>query len=221
MLQPRAAAVVGDRLIVTGGVDTNGVLLNTTEVFDGTTWTLGPPIPTPRQMLAAASDGKLMYTVGGTSGDSDLVTVEAYDLVAKTWTALPALPQARSDLGVAIAGGRLLAIGGVSGRQVLKSVSAFDLMTRTWNALPDMATARHGMAVAAVEKSVYAIGGSTGVGDSQVVATAEALKLPARKIQPAPQWRSLPDAPTPRLMMAWGAMLEICGSAWEGAYLPG
>ncbi len=224
MLQPRAAAaaaVVGDRLIVTGGVDTNGVLLNTTEVFDGTTWTLGPPIPTPRQMLAAASDGKLMYTVGGTSGDSDLVTVEAYDLVAKTWTALPALPQARSDLGVAIAGGRLVAVGGVSGGQVLKSVSAFDLMTRTWNALPDMATARHGMAVAAVEKSVYAIGGSTGVGDSQVVATAEALKLPARKIQPAPQWRSLPDAPTPRLMMAWGAMLEICGSAWEGAYLPG
>ncbi len=28
-------------------------------------------------MLAAASDGKLMYTVGGTSGDSDLVTVIA------------------------------------------------------------------------------------------------------------------------------------------------
>ncbi|HUO41160.1 MAG TPA: protein kinase, partial [Mycobacterium sp.] len=196
MLQPRAAgaaAVVGDRLIVTGGVDANGVLLNTTEIFDGTAWTLGPPIPTPRQMLAAASDGKLMYTVGGTSGDSDLVTVEAYDPAAKNWTALPPLPQARSDLGVTIAGGRLVAVGGVSGGQVMKSVSAFDLMTRTWGGLADMSTPRHGLSFAAVEKSVYAIGGSTAVGDSQVTATAEALKLPARKIQPAPQWRSLPD----------------------------
>ena len=154
-------------------------------------------------MLAAASDGKLMYAVGGTSGNSDLATVEAYDPAAKTWTPLAALPQARSDLGVAIVDERLVAVGGVSSGQVLKSVSVFDLMTKTWAGLPDMATARHGMAVAAVEKSVYAIGGSTAVGDSQVISSAEALKLPARKIQPASQWRSLPDAPTARLMMAW------------------
>ena len=74
MLQPRAAAaaaVVGDRIIVTGGVGANGALLNTTEIFDGNSWTLGAPIPTPRQMLATASDGKLVYTVGGTNGKSD------------------------------------------------------------------------------------------------------------------------------------------------------
>jgi serine/threonine-protein kinase PknK len=205
LLQPRAAAaaaVVGDRLVVAGGVDAGGALLNTTEVFDGNSWSLGAPIPTPRQMLAAASDGKLVYAVGGTTGDSDLTMVEAYDPAAKAWTTMPALPQSRSDLGVAIADGRLVAVGGVSGGQVLKSVSVFDLMTRSWDGLPDMATARHGMAVAAVEKSVYAIGGSTAVGDSQVISAAEALKLPARQIQPASQWRSLPDAPTPRLMMA-------------------
>jgi serine/threonine-protein kinase PknK len=209
LLQPRAAAaaaVVGDRLVVTGGVDSNGALLNTTEVFDGNSWSLGAPIPTPRQMLAAASDGKLVYTVGGTTGDSDQVNVEAYDPAAKTWTTLPTLPQARSDLGVAIADGRLVAVGGVSGGQVLKSVSVLDLMTKTWDGLPDMATARHGMAVAPVEKSVYAIGGSTAGGDSQVTSSAEVLKLPARKIQPSSQWRSLPDAPTARLMMAWAVL---------------
>ena len=61
LLQPRAAAaaaVVGDRIIVTGGVDANGKLLNTTEIFDGNSWTLGAEMPTPRQMLSAASDGK-------------------------------------------------------------------------------------------------------------------------------------------------------------------
>jgi serine/threonine-protein kinase PknK len=225
LLQPRAAAgaaVVGDRLVVTGGVDANGALLNTTEVFDGNSWSLGAPIPTPRQMLDAASDGKLAYAVGGSNGNSDLATVEAYDPVAKTWTSLAALPQARSDLGVAITDGRLVAVGGVSSGQVLKSVSAFDLMTKTWTGLPDMATARHGMAVATVEKSVYAFGGSTAVGDSQVISSAEVLKLPVRKIQPASQWRSLPDAPTARLMMAWTVLNDkiwIMGGLRNGVAL--
>ena len=169
LLQPRAAAaaaVVGDRIIVTGGVDANGALLNTTEIFDGNSWTRGAPIPTPRQMLDAGSDGKLIYAVGGTDGKSDLATVEAYDPAAKTWTRLPDLPQPRSDLGVAIADRRLVIAGGVSAGQVLKGVTVLDLVTKTWGGLPDMATARHGMAVDAVGKSVYAIGGSTDIGDA-------------------------------------------------------
>ena len=56
--------------------------MKTTEIFDGTVWTLGREIPTPRQMLAGASDGKLMYAVGGTNGSADLTTVEAYDPAA-------------------------------------------------------------------------------------------------------------------------------------------
>ena len=107
--------MVGDRLVVTGGVGANGRLLTTTEIFDGTSWTLGAEMPTPRQLLSAASDGKLVYAVGGTDGTADLTTVEAYDPAADTWTTLPALPEARSDLGVAFADGRLVAVGGVSG----------------------------------------------------------------------------------------------------------
>lgn len=225
LLQPRAAAaaaVVGDRIIVTGGVDSNGALLNTTEIFDGTSWTLGAPLPTPRQLLAAASDGKLVYVVGGASGSTDSAAVEAYDPDAKTWTTLPPLPRPRSDLGVSIADGRLVAVGGVSGGEVLKSVSVLDLMAKTWDALPDMATARHGMAVAAVEKTVYAIGGATGPGDQQVVSSAEALTLPARKTQPAAQWRSLPDAKSPRLMMAWtvqGDKIWVISGLYNGGVL--
>ena len=97
-----------------------------------------------------------------------------------------------------------------------------DLATKTWAGLPDMATARHGMAVAAVEKTVYAIGGATGVGDSQVTSSAEALKLAPRKLQPASQWRSLPDAPTARLMMAWTVLddkIWIAGGMSHGATL--
>jgi serine/threonine protein kinase/N-acetylneuraminic acid mutarotase len=225
LLQPRAAAaaaVVGDRIIVTGGVGSDGKLLNTTEIFDGTSWKLGAPIPTPRQMAGAASDGKLVYVLGGANGTSDLATVETYDPVADTWTTLPELPGRRSDFGVAYADGRLVAVGGVSAGQVLNSVVALDLITQSWNGLPDLGTARHGMAVAGVGKNVYAIGGSTDVGDSQITSSAEALKLAPRKPQPASAWRSLPDAPTARLMMAWTVLdgkIFIAGGIREGETL--
>jgi serine/threonine protein kinase/N-acetylneuraminic acid mutarotase len=225
LVQPRAAAaaaVVGDRIVVTGGVDAGGKLLNSTEIFDGTSWKIGAPIPTPRQMVGAASDGKLVYVLGGTNGTSDLGAVEAYDAAADTWANLPELPGRRSDFGVAVTDGRLVVVGGMSAGRVLKSVVALDLATQSWNGLPDLGTARHGMAVAGVGKTVYAIGGSTGVDDGQVTSSAEALKLAARKAQPAPEWRVLPDAPTERLMMAWtvlGDEIWIAGGLRHGETL--
>ncbi|WP_179475299.1 serine/threonine-protein kinase [Mycolicibacterium vinylchloridicum] len=222
LLQPRAAAaaaVIGGRIVVTGGVDANGKLLNTTEVFDGTTWKLGAQMPTPRKMFGAAADDRLMYTVGGSDGTTDLPTVEAYDPGADSWTSLPALSEPRSDLGVAIADARLVAVGGLSRGQVLKTVSVMDLSAKSWAGLPDMGTPRHGMAVAAVEKSVYVIGGATDPGNNQVTSTAETLKLAPRKLQPASAWRALPDAPTPRLMMAWTVLddkIYIAGGMTHG-----
>lgn len=225
LLQPRAAAaaaVVGKTIIVTGGVGADGQLLNTTEIFDGNNWTLGAPIPTPRQLLAVASDDKTVYAVGGSNGTAALATAEAYDPVVDRWTTLTDMPEARRDLGAAIVDGRLVAVGGESGGKVLKTVSAFDLVMTTWSALPDLDTARHGMAVAAVGKSVYAIGGATGASDRDVTQTAEALKLPPRIPQPAAEWRSLPDAPTARLMMAWAVLdgkIWIAGGIRDGETL--
>jgi len=173
-------------------------------------------------MVGAASDGKLVYVLGGTNGASDLAAVETYDPAADTWTSLPELPGRRSDFGVAYADGRLVVAGGTSGGQPINSVVALDLITQSWNGLPDMGTARHGMAVAAVGKTVYAIGGSTGVGDGEVTSSAEALKLAPRKPQPAAEWRSLPDAPTARLMMASTVLdgkLWVAGGMREGETL--
>ena len=66
-----------------------------------------------------------------------------------------------------------------------------------------LGTARHGLAVAAVGKTVYAIGGSTGVGDSADHVVGRSAEAGTAQPQPAAEWRSLPDAPTARLMMAW------------------
>ena len=225
LLQPRAAAaaaVVGDRIVVTGGVDADGRVLDTTEVYDGSGWTLGAPMPTPRQLLAAASDGTQVYAIGGTNGATDLATVEAYDPGADTWTTMPALPEPRSDFGAAVTDARLVAVGGTAGGRSLDSVTALDLTTATWTDLPDLSTARHGAAVTAVGKTVYAIGGSTGAGDGQATSSAEALKLAPRIPQPAAQWRSLPDAPTARLMTAWTVLddkIWLVGGIREGETL--
>lgn len=205
LLEPRAAAaaaVVDDRIIVTGGVNAAGELLSSTEIFDGSSWKTVAPLPTPRQMLGAESDGKLVYALGGNDGTADLATVETYDPATDTWTSQPELPGRRSDFGVATADGRLVVVGGVSQGEVLKSVVALDLATDSWNGLPDLGSARHGMAVAGVGKTVYAIGGASGVGDSEITASSESLKLAPRKPQPAAEWRNLPNAPTARLMMA-------------------
>ena len=65
-----AAAVVGDKIVVVGG-QADGKLVDSTEVFDGKEWKEGAPIPTPREHLAAASDGKYLYAVGGRRLSSD------------------------------------------------------------------------------------------------------------------------------------------------------
>lgn len=225
LMQPRAAAaagVVGDRIVVTGGVDAAGNPLTSTEIFDGTSWRPGAPIPTARRMPGAASDGALLYVVGGSDGSTELATVQAYDPATDSWTTLPEIPGRRSDVGVTITDGRLVVVGGLAGGQALKSVVALDLATQSWNGLPDLRTARHGAAVAGVGKTVYAIGGATGPGDTQITASAEALRLAPRRQQPAPEWRVLPDAPSARLMTAWAVLgdeIWIAGGMREGETL--
>jgi non-specific serine/threonine protein kinase len=65
-----AVAEVGNKIVVAGG-QANHELVATSEVFDGTRWTVGAPIPTPRDHLAAVSDVRYVYAIGGRrlSGD--------------------------------------------------------------------------------------------------------------------------------------------------------
>ena len=75
-----AAAVVGDKIVVAGG-QAGGELVKETDVFDGTKWSAGAGLPTPREHLAAASDGRYVYVVGGRNLSSDKNTklIERYD----------------------------------------------------------------------------------------------------------------------------------------------
>jgi non-specific serine/threonine protein kinase len=173
-----AAAVVGDRIVVVGG-QAGGRLLATSEVFDGEQWSTKAPIPTPREHLAAASDGQFVYAVGGRalSPDKNSAALERYDPATDSWQPLPDMPTARGGLGAAIANGHLFAVGGESSTDALGEVESYNLATQDWSKAPTMRTPRHGIVVVALDRSLYALGGAPRPGHASARATAEALRL--------------------------------------------
>lgn len=170
-----AAAVVGDALVLVGGRDA-AALVAPTEVFDGTGWHDGQPIPTPRDHLAALSDGRSVFAVGGRfiSPGATTAVLERYDPRADAWERLAPMPTARGGLGATLVGGRIVAAGGEDPTGTFPQVEAYDIAARTWSALPPLLTPRHGLAVERVGDQVLALVGGTayGVAPSKV---AEAL----------------------------------------------
>jgi N-acetylneuraminic acid mutarotase len=164
--------------VVVGG-QADGHLVETTEVFDGKRWSAGANLPTPREHLAAASDGRFLYAVGGRalSPDKNSPALERYDPATDRWQRLPDMPTARGGLGAAIADGHLIAVGGETSTDVLGEVESYNLATKNWSNAPSMRTPRHGIAVAAIDRSLYSLGGAPRPGHASASATAEALRL--------------------------------------------
>jgi non-specific serine/threonine protein kinase len=172
-----AAAVVGDRIVVVGG-QSQKKLLDTTEVFDGKRWSVVANIPTPREHLAAVTDGRYVYAVGGRalSPDKNSAALERYDPAANAWQKLPSMPAPRGGLGAALAGGRIFAIGGESSTGVFGDVEAYDIARKRWSGQPSLGTPRHGIAAGTIGRSVYALGGGTKPGHASATGTAEVFK---------------------------------------------
>jgi N-acetylneuraminic acid mutarotase len=211
-----AAAVVGDKIVVVGG-QANGKLVPQTEVFDGERWTDVAEIPTPREHLGAASDGRYLYAVGGRalSADQNSGTLERYDPASDSWTKLDAMPKPNGSVGVAYAAGRVVAVGGEGTTSVSDDVQAYDIPKGSWSQLPSLPTARHGVAVAAIKDSLYAIGGATEPGHVGSTKEADELDLsgkPAKTTTVAGlKWGTIADAPSPR---QYAAATELGGRVW-------
>jgi N-acetylneuraminic acid mutarotase len=171
-----AAAVVGDKIVVVGG-QADKKLVTTTEVFDGSAWSVGAAMPMPREHMAAATDERYLYAVGGRalSSDKNLAALERYDPEKDQWTRLKEMPTARGGLGAAVVDGRLVTVGGEHPTGVFGTVEAYDIASNTWSTLAELETPRHGLAVAAVGNSLYAIGGATKPSHTSSTPTVEIL----------------------------------------------
>jgi len=173
-----AAAVVDDQIVVAGG-QANNALVPQTEVFDGKRWRDAAPLPTPREHLAAASDGQFVYVVGGRkrSSDQNTVALERYDAKSDSWTKLRNLPVATASMGAAIVNGRLVVVGGEGPSQVIKNVQSYDIASDRWSQLAAMRTPRHGLGVAAFGTVLFALDGARATGHTQSTNVAEKLEL--------------------------------------------
>jgi serine/threonine protein kinase len=186
MLDPRAegaAAVVGDEIIVFGGVDKSGPNgtdkeVSVVDIYHDGKWSHSAvPMPDPRDHLAGVSDGQFVYAVGGRhlTANFPVGTVDRYDPRLDRWTKLNSLRVPRDGVAAAIVGGDLVTAGGERQGAVLGTVEILNLSTGTWSYGPSMPIARHGLVLEAVGSTLYAIGGATKPNHAGSTGAVEAL----------------------------------------------
>jgi hypothetical protein len=160
-----AAAVVGDVVVLAGGRN-DAALIGPTEIFDGSGWRDAEAIPTRRDHLSGASDGRSLFTVGGRflSPGAVSAALERFDPSTGTWERLPAMPTPRGGQGAALAGGQLVVAGGEDPSGVFDEVEAYDVAGERWTSLPPLPTPRHGLAVERVGDQLLSLVGGTAYG---------------------------------------------------------
>jgi glucose/arabinose dehydrogenase/N-acetylneuraminic acid mutarotase len=173
-----AAAVIGTKIYVVGGMGADGASLASVEVFDTTTqtWSTAPDMSIRRDNPAAAgADGKL-YVFGGRTRNADgtavngtLDTVEMLDPATGTWTPRAPMPTGRRTMAVGRIGGKVQLMGGelsATASGVFDANEEYDPATDTWRKLTAMRTPRHGAAAGTIGGVVYVAGGGPSAGSS-------------------------------------------------------
>ncbi len=113
-----AAATVGGKIYVFGGIDAAGMFLADVDVYDPVTDTWSPlptDMPTARAAFyAVAKKGGTVYAIGGWDGMGiGLTTNESYKVSNDLWTVgLLPMPTPRAEAGAIGHGGRIYIVGG-------------------------------------------------------------------------------------------------------------
>ena len=210
-------AVVGDKIVVTGG-QADGKLVPQTEVFDGEGWKDVAELPTPREHLGGASDGRYFYAVGGRelSADKNLGTLERYDPDNDSWTQLDSMPSATGSVGAAYAGGRVVTVGGESSTSTSDLVQGYDIQGQRWSKSCPPCPARATASPSPPSRiRVYAIGGAAAPGHVESTKAVEVLDVSGGETA-APttgevEWQAVRDAPFPT---QYATTTEAGGRVW-------
>lgn len=171
-------------------------------------WHNLPPMPTPRDVLAAAAIDGNIYAVGGTDGERAFGTVERYDAEGGTWSYVKPMPTPRAGLAAAAVSGVLYTVGGSDGTHALGTVERYNVGANTWEECPALLTPRRGVAIAVSHRFVYALGGSDG---DDTLSTVERLDT-----EGGFSWEPMPAMPTPRRAAAAAVLngrLYVVGGA--------
>jgi serine/threonine-protein kinase PknK len=178
-----ATAVHDGRIWLAGGFAPDGSVVGHVAILDPATgaWTDGPPLPAAIHHAAMASDGGVLYLVGGYLGATGQPTDEVWVLNPPKgeWVVGPPLPQARAAGALAFDGSRLVYAGGVGPGGVRAEIFALDASGEGWLAIGELARAREHLAAASDGAGrTWFMGGRQGgldrnVGDVELVARNE------------------------------------------------
>jgi hypothetical protein len=163
-----AAAIMGGRLYVAGGMDDFQVNeLTTVEAYDPqtNTWTACASMKYPRQSHQLVALGGYLYAVGGSGprvpprgprgveledkSKVSLSTMERYDPQADAWTPVANMAVARREFAAAALDGKLYVTGGMTGtymhgRYMLQSsCECYDPQTNAWTPVAELPEPRY------------------------------------------------------------------------------
>jgi hypothetical protein len=215
-----AAVVVGDKIVVVGGRNTEA-LVQPTEIFDGSRWHAAGAPPVPGDHLAAVTDGTFVYVVGGRDlgADKNTAAVQRFDPAQDHWTRLQDMPAPRGGLAAVYVDGRIVTAGGEGVNTVYADCDEYDIKAGTWSALASLHTARHGLAMAAIGSRIFAIGGATRAshtGSTDAVSELDLNGTPSATTSATPQSPTPTPTPTPSAGNALGEA-GTCPSRQESA----
>jgi hypothetical protein len=137
-IEETAAAAAGANLFVMGGFNAAGVSLNSTYVFDGSSWHAGPRLPLGLDHPSATTLDGQVYLAGGHSNGAD--SARLFRLDVDHWTELAAMHYARGGHALIAFQGKLYAVGGNNARANVPQVEAYDPASNGWSvvtSLPD------------------------------------------------------------------------------------
>ncbi len=139
--QETAAAALGGKLFVVGGIDASSTALTTVEVYDPSSkkWSPAAALPEPLYSINLATVGGKLFVVGALSaGDVAVGRGYSYDPAADQWTLIAAMPSGseRGAAMVASVDSVIYLAGGLRGGVAVGDFAAYDTVADSWSTLP-------------------------------------------------------------------------------------
>lgn len=187
--QEVAAAVVGGKIYVAGGLVSNGATA-AVEIYDpaSDSWTTGPPLPLAVHHAMAAEQGGRLFVMGGIAISRGGAAVrDVFILEDGRWRQGPPLRRPRAAGAAASVGGRIVVVGGIAGDRHVGPVEIMD--EGAWHDGAPIPNLRDHLGAATQGSLLFTVGGRRG-GDH--FGTFEVYDLATDR------WSKLPDMPTAR-----------------------
>lgn len=125
-------------------------------------WQPRASLPSPRQGMAAAVLGNMIYVIGGSETEiHGLNVVQAYDVQQDLWeTNIASLNVARTNSAAVSYDGKIYVFGGRDHNQMIAEVEMYDPDSSQWKVVSQLPTPREGLSAVVVDSLIWVIGGA-------------------------------------------------------------